>query len=118
MALAWITVTSHCRFETLPGLEFLQCASDLQVPDEDGDPCDEGRCCPVESAKYQPPRQQEILPIVFETALPVDDFGIVEKSLPVEVRLGILTAAPPELQASWLFSHRTALPVRAPSLAA
>ncbi|MDA1273217.1 MAG: hypothetical protein O2960_04065 [Verrucomicrobia bacterium] len=116
MALAWVTVTSHCQFEALPGLEFLRCATELQVPDEGGDPCNEGGCCSVESAKYQSPRQQEMLPVVLVAILPVDDFDMLELSLPVGVSFGILTAAPPELQASWQFSLRTALPVRAPSL--
>ena len=116
MAFTWVSVTSHCQFERLSGFDFLQCSSDLQVPDKGDDPCTDDGCCSVESAIYQSPRQQEVLPIVGLAVLPVDDFGIAEKSLPVEVSLGFLTAAPPELQASWLFFHRTALPVRAPSL--
>lgn len=117
MALAWVTATAHCQFEVLAGLEFLRCASDVQGPTDGGDDCNDRECCSVESAKYQFSRQQEISPVVALAIVPVADSAVLEQSLPVEVSLGILTAAPPELQASWQFSLRTALPVRAPSLA-
>jgi hypothetical protein len=42
---------------------------------------------------------------------------LVENSLPVEVSVGVLTAAPPQLLKTWHFVSRTALPARAPSLA-
>ena len=117
LALAWVPLTSHCSIEAVPGFEFLRCSTDVQSSNEGNDPCKEGGCCAVESAKYQSPRHQEITPVVFVAILPADTFGVVEQSLPAEVSLGILTAAPPELPASWQFSLRTALPVRAPSLA-
>ena len=117
LALAWVPLTSHCRIEGLPGFEFLRCSSDVQTSNEGGDPCSEGECCAVESAMYQSLRLEKITPVVIVAILPAEDFGVVEQSLPDEVSLGILTAAPPDLPKPWQFSLRTALPVRAPSLA-
>ncbi len=117
LALAWVPLMSHCLIEVVPGFEFLSCSSDVQTSNEGGDPCKSSGCCAVESAKYQSPRQQEITPIVVVAILPAENFDVLEQSLPAQVSLGVLTAAPPDLPTSWQFSLRTALPVRAPSLA-
>jgi hypothetical protein len=117
LAIAWVPLASHCRIEAVPGFEFFRCSADAQTSDQGGDPCKDSGCCTVESAKYQSPRQQEIIPINLVAILPADNFRILEQSLPADISLGILTAAPPELSASWQFSLRTALPVRAPSIA-
>ncbi len=116
LALAWVPLTSHCKIEALPGFEFLRCLTDAQTANEGGDPCQDGNCCAVESAKYQSPRQQEVVPVVV-SLLSACNFGLVEQSLPAEVGLGVLSATPPDLPTSWQFSYRTSLPVRAPSLA-
>ena len=120
VALTWVLLTSHCKIEAMPGFEFLRCATDVHTPAESesgGDPCKDAGCCSIESAQYHAPRHQEIAPVVVLAIVPADNFGVVEKSLPREVSVGILTAAPPELPNSWQFLSRAALPVRAPSLA-
>jgi hypothetical protein len=120
LALTWVLLTSHCKIEAMPGFEFLRCATDIHAPAESesgGDPCKDVGCCSIESAQYHAPRQHELAPVVVLAIVPADNFGVVEQSLPKEVSLGILTAAPPELPTSWQFLSRTALPVRAPSLA-
>ncbi len=120
VALTWVLLTSHCKIEAMPGFEFLRCATDIHAPAESesgGDPCKDTGCCLIESAQYHAPRQHELAPVVVLAIVPADNFGVVEHSLPKEVSLGILTAAPPELPTSWQFLSRTALPVRAPSLA-
>lgn len=120
VALMWVLLTSHCKIEAMPGFEFLRCAADIHAPAESesgGDPCKDTGCCSIESAQYHAPRQHELVPIVLLAIVPADNFSVVEQSLPKEVSLGILTAAPPELPTSWQFLSRTALPVRAPSLA-
>ena len=116
LALTWVLLTSHCKIEAMPGFEFLRCAANFQASNE-GDPCKDAGCCSIESAQYQAPRQQEVAPILVFAVVPADSFGIVERSLPKEVSLGVLTAAPPDLPTSWQFLSRTALPIRAPSLA-
>jgi hypothetical protein len=118
VALTWVLVSSHCKIEAMPGFEFLRCATDNHESHEGGgDPCKDSGCCSLESAQYHAPRQHETAPVVIVTIAPADDFGVVDQSLPKEVTLGILTAAPPEIFSSWQFSLRTALPARAPSLA-
>jgi len=118
LALVWVPLTSHCRMEALPGLEFFRCAAEAQAPAEQGDPCDEGSCCPLETAQYQASRQDDALPILLDGLLTYSDsFGVIERSLPPEVCVGVLTAAPPELPASWQFYLRAAPRPRAPSLA-
>jgi hypothetical protein len=116
LALAWAPLTSHCQLESVPGLEFLRCSADVQMPTEGGDPCQEGGCCTVESATYQSPRQQEIT-LVVVAILPGDSFGFLEPPLSNEVNLGVLNTGPPGLPTSWQFFFRTALSPRAPSLA-
>ena len=120
LALTWVLLTSHCKIEAMPGFEFLRCATDIHAPAESescGDPCEDAGCCSIESAQYHAPRQYEIAPVIVFDSIPSDNFGVVEQSLPKEVSLGILTAAPPEIPSSWQFLSRTALPPRAPSLA-
>lgn len=117
LALAWVPLTSHCKLESLPGWEFLRCASEAPLTPEEGDPCDEDGCCAVEFAKYQSSRQQEIAPVLLLGILPADPLGALDPLHPVGAGLGIPTSLPPELPVSWQFSLRAALPVRAPSLA-
>jgi hypothetical protein len=115
LALAWAPLTSHCQLESIPGLEFLHCSPEGHASTDDGgDPCQDGACCSIESAKYQSPRQQEIIPVVL-AILPTANFGLLERPLPVEISPGILTSDPPDLQNGWQFTFRTALSPRAPS---
>lgn len=116
LVLAWVPVTSHCTLESVPGFEFLQCASEDESTSGNGHGCNDS-CCSVEFAKYQGPRHQDHIPLHVATLVPFDPIADVERSLPSEVSLGILTAAPPELPKVWQFLSRTALPPRAPSLA-
>jgi hypothetical protein len=117
VALTWVLVSSHCKIEGMPGFEFLRCATDVHESESGGDPCTDAGCCSLESAQYHAPRQQEVAAVVLVAIVATDELRVVEQSLPKEVRLGILTAAPPEIPSSWQFSLRTALPARAPSLA-
>jgi hypothetical protein len=117
LALAWAPLTSHCQLESIPGLEFLHCSPEGHASTGDGgDPCQDGACCSIESAKYQSPRQQQIIPIVLALP-PAGCFEVLERLLPVEISLATLTAGPPLFQNGWQFFFRTALSPRAPSLA-
>lgn len=117
LAVAWMPLTSHCLIEAVPGFEFLRCAADTHDSDDHGDPCEDGECCALESAVYQPSRPQDVAPhslvavllnnpFVFQTPAP---------ELPPPAFRLIDTAAPPEIPSSWQFSLRAALPIRAPS---
>lgn len=121
LAFAWLPLASHCSISTLPGFEFFRCSVEETHASHDsggaGDPCRDGGCCAVESAKYQSTRQQPLDPIAPATVPPTEQSVVLLRPLPAEVCLGVLTAAPPELPVGWQFSLRTALPVRAPSSA-
>ena len=106
----------HCQLESVPGLEFLACQTTAHAGKPDSH-CDTG-CCASEKSQYTKSAQlrvtlpsPDLLPIL---SMPLLDLA---NALPDEVSVGILTAAPPGLTARWQFSFRTALPVRAPSLA-
>lgn len=119
LAFAWLPLASHCSISTLPGFEFFRCSVEETHASHDsggsGDPCGDRGCCAVESAKYQSTRQQPLDLIAPASILPIEPSCVLVLPLPVQVRLGILTAAPPELPVGWQFSLRAALPVRAPS---
>lgn len=114
-ALAWLSMTMHCQLESVPAFLFLACQPGAPESKTDQH-CDTG-CCAAEKSQYKSAQLRvthpspELLPISF---LPQLDLA---NALPAEVSVGILTAAPPELPTSWQFSSRTALPIRAPSLA-
>jgi len=117
MALAWVPLTSHCQIEALSGIESLRCPAGDEAPVDEGDPCRDAGCCSFDSSKYVPGSKHDLKPIVF-LASPLELLDSIPlRSLPEEVCLGILTAAPPEIHSSWQFDSRAALPVRAPSLA-
>lgn len=118
-AFVWLPMTSHCRLESIPGFEFLACLTENNCHGEQSSqnpaPEDAG-CCSVEKSEYKTEQFRVTLPsphLLAISSIPLD----LANTLPPEVCIGILTAAPPGLAASWQFSSRTALPVRAPSLA-
>ena len=108
----WLPATVHCELESVPGLKFLRCAADGQNPNGD---CKDDGCCAVEKSQYK--SEQVPLTVQSPDLLPVSLLPILDvaNTLPAEVSLGILTAAPPELHQTWHFVSRMALPVRAPS---
>lgn len=117
-AFVWLPMTSHCRLESVPGFEFLACLTESSCHGEQSSekPADAG-CCSVEKSEYKTEQFRVMLPsphLLAISSVPLLDLA---NTLPAEVSIGILTAAPPGLTTSWQFSSRTALPVRAPSLA-
>jgi hypothetical protein len=113
LALAWLPLTSHCLLESLTESELISCCA---ASSSESDDCSDKGCCSVESAYYQSLRHDDHAPAPVILLLSVVSLPpMVEHALPDEVRLGILTAAPPEHARTWHFVSRTALPVRAPS---
>jgi hypothetical protein len=117
LALAWAPMMAHCTLETVSGLQFLRCAADTQSSPANTDPCGDNGCCAVESANYQAPSHQQIVPVWAIALLPFDILGDLEPSPPPKVGRCHLSSAPPELSTAWQFISRTAPPCRAPSLA-
>ena len=118
-AFLWLPVSAHCQLEALTGLDFLACETDSSCHGDPKSSSDNADCCSVEKSQYHQAAQIRVnlpspnwLPVMFPVLiLPAAN------ALPTEVLGGILTAAPPELLPSRHFLFRTALPVRAPSLA-
>ena len=112
MLVLWPLAVMHCKLETIPGLEFLRCASDTDTSSD----CQGDGCETVESALYKVPDHQNIAPepILKTVVLP----SLLEREArPCENHLcWRVTSAPPELPKVWQFSFRTALPPRAPSI--
>jgi len=108
-------MTMHCQLESVPGLEFLACqTTHTSNPDSH---CGDTGCCAVEKSQYKTEQIRVSFPTPELLPMPYAPLLIPANSLPDEVRLGILTAAPPQLLMTWQFSFRTALPARAPSIA-
>jgi hypothetical protein len=106
----------HCALEGVPGLDFLEtcCSEDSAPAAPQG--CESDGCGPVEGGKYRPEDQTVTAP---QPLLVCALFSLVVEALPPEPQAPSLVASesPPELPKVWQFSHRTALPPRAPSLA-
>ncbi len=119
LALAlWVPATMHCTLETMPGFSFLQwcCGGDdLRQPDND---CNQDSCSAVESGFY---KIEENPMVGAGLALLIEFAGwewVAEPPTNSVRHLAAVSSAPPELPRLWQFSHRTALPPRAPSLVA
>ena len=114
-ALAWLPMSMHCRLETIPGLEFLACKTAAPQSNPNSHCADTG-CCAAENAQYKA-EQNHLALLCQQFVISFAPVKNLPKALPDEVSLGILIAAPPSFLESWQFSFRTALPVRAPSIA-
>ena len=109
MLALWLPATLHCQLESIPGMEFVRCASD--TPNQSD--CSGDGCCAVEKSLYKSEQHRLTIPVF----LPISCAPLVHvaNTLPAVAGLGILTAAPPELLNTWQFAFRTASPPRAPS---
>ena len=108
----WLGATNHCRLEQIPGLEFLQCASDTEANSN----CDGDGCEVVENSLYKVDDAQAVA-VVPAFVGAVFLLPTVEQTPPPPLLSDFSTVASPELPGTWQFSYRTALPPRAPSLA-
>ena len=119
LALLWAPITSHCQLEVLPVFaELLGCCDheEKQAPHQDND-CEQDVCATVESGDYRTQEHDPLFVAPDFVASKIVPLVIELGSLPDEVSLGIFATAPPEQDHTWHFAFRTALPVRAPSLA-
>jgi len=109
----WPIASMHCKLETVPGLEFLRCATDTPTSSD----CRGDGCETVESGLYKIPDNQNVAPelivqtVLLSTLLEDDDRSYDNHSV------WLISDAPPELPKIWQFSFRTASPPRAPSFA-
>ncbi len=117
MLAVWGLATMHCDLEQVPGFEFLACCQHPDTAPHPDDDCDTDACAVVESGFYKTEERAEDVPmplLALSFALPFREaVPLTTAPLPV-----LLRVSPPELPRTWQFSCRTALPPRAPSLAA
>jgi len=113
-AFLWLPASAHCQLESIPGLEIFQCTAESSAAHNS---CNDDGCCSVEKSQCHA-KPLRITPPTPDS-LPAALVPVLTRShsLPAEVSLGILTAAPPQWVKSRHFISRTALPARAPSLA-
>ncbi|MGC3958435.1 MAG: hypothetical protein QM813_10990 [Verrucomicrobiota bacterium] len=117
-ALAWLPMTSHCRWESVPGFEFLGCVSEANCHGESKpqqSAPEQSGCCSVEKTQYKSDQLRITLPTPEMLAIAATPLCDLVSALPAEVCVGVLNTGPPELPSTWQFSFRTALPARAPS---
>ena len=121
LALAWVPLNSHCLLESVPGFEFLICSTDQTDEDtSSSDPCSDGGCCSVESAKYFSAWKPVTIPAgteILAALPPARQWAFDSLSLHAQTLGPWPNTSPPVIPASWQFALRTALPARAPSLA-
>ena len=113
--VVWLTASIHCRLASLPGLDFLTCATAGEAHAQDADcPVGEDDCDSVESGRYRseepaslvPPSQQ------FTAGLPIP-LGLIPTPLGREEAPPRETSPPPR---SWHLLLRASGSPRAPSL--
>jgi len=105
----------HCLLESVPGFDFLKSCCFVDSEAGKSKDCESDQCV-VENGDYrsqeqtvsapQPPLLLALLSPVIEAPLPEPQVASL-----------VASESPPELPKVWQFSHRTALPVRAPSIA-
>jgi hypothetical protein len=115
LALVWAPMTAHCNIESVPGFSFLTCETD--VAHETSPKHCGTECCVLESSPYRSDDSKPVsAPIAVAAILCQLELIDLQQAAQHVPDLRLLTV-PPELPKSWQFIARTALPVRAPSIA-
>jgi hypothetical protein len=112
----WSLAAMHCKLEAVPGFDFLKtCCFVDSVPASPID-CETDGCGAVEDGNYRSEEQtasapQPLLILALLSSL-------VGAPMPeLQAHSFVVPQVPPEFSKVWQFSHRTALPPRAPSIA-
>lgn len=116
LALLWVPITAHCLLESAGWLPKILCCSDA-CPGGNPNQGDEDACKSIESASYKVAGERVVLVVQVLPALITD---LLESLDSLSVASGISRpsmVAAPEDPVTWQFTHRTALPPRAPSFA-
>jgi hypothetical protein len=105
----------HCALEGVPGLDFLKTCCFVDSAPSAPQDCDSDECA-VENESYRAEEQTVSAPqplLIFALLS-----SMIEAPMPeLQARFSVASQTPPELPKVWQFSHRTALPPRAPSIA-
>jgi hypothetical protein len=112
----WGLAAMHCTLEGVPGLDFLKSCCFAESSPAPAKDCDSDGCSEVENGNYRAEEKTAIAP------QPLLVFALLSSAIEAPTpefptSFSIASKPPPELPKVWQFSHRTALPPRAPSLA-
>jgi hypothetical protein len=100
--------------ENIPGLSFLQCATDTPGhPDCEGDSCDT-----VEKGLYKVPDSRDVAIAVIITAVMAEALPdlAVQRDLPCSPEIALISIPPRESCESWEYYSSRALAIRGPAL--
>jgi hypothetical protein len=112
----WGLAAMHCKLEALPGLDFLKsCCFADSAPCSPRD-CESDGCGDVEKSGYRAEEQTPSAPQPL-LILALVSSAIEAPLLEPQTGCFVEPQSPPELPRVWQFSHRTALPPRAPAIA-
>ncbi len=105
----------HCALEGVPGFDFLKSCCFVDSGAGNSKDCESDQCV-VEKGDY---RAEELTVSAAQPLLLLALLSPVIEVSPPEPQVAsvIASESPPELPKVWQFCHRTALPVRAPSIA-
>ncbi len=114
LAALWVVAGSHCLLESVLGFSFLHCDPPQSSSSTPESHCNDEACQTMEAGHYLP-SAQVTAPVAALGIVLFEPVSLAERSISSENIMGVLTAAPPDLPASWQFSLRAAQPPRAPS---
>jgi len=112
----WMPATMCCALERV-GVPFFQhCCVDDCSESSPKPPCTDKTCCLLESGNYQTANPAPLI-VTPESVFLLLALTFIEPPQPKPGCTELPDSSPPELSVAWQFLSRTALPVRAPSLA-
>ena len=111
----WATASNHCRLEQFSCFDFLVCCDHEEAaPHQDKDCETDGCSFETQLYKTESARVSAATPVLLFAVFLLPEWA--EFHAHQSVNHFLPDAAPMELPRIWQFSHRTALPPRAPSL--
>jgi hypothetical protein len=112
----WMPATMCCALERAGVPFFQQCCEDDCSESSPKQPCTDKTCCLLESGNYQTANPAPLV-VTPESVFLLLALTFIEPPQPHPGSAELSDSSLPELSVGWQFLSRTALPVRAPSLA-
>ena len=112
----WLGASNHCLLENIPALKFLVCSPDGEAAPHQNSDCEKDSCAAVEKAAFKTEKADVVAasPMLL-LAAPLLPATRTEAQL--DPSFEAFPTPAPELPVTWQFISRTALPIRAPSIA-
>ena len=112
----WMPATMCCALERAGVPFFDKCCEDDSADGSQQKSCTDKACCLLESGRYLISNPTPLL-VTPDIVLCFIHQAIVGRPDDPRTPCRIPESSPPDLPVTWHFSHRAALPVRAPSIA-